>query len=253
MTFSIIAFNNDKSEYGIAICSAIPFIGKYSAFVYPNLCVIAAQGKVDPCTAITIRNCLKDNLSESQILSILEEKDPSFNRKQLSFLNLNNYKFTSYTGKDLVHSKNEYSEIHGKIITGENYIISGNCLVSLETLEIMEETFTANNHMNLDHRILESLKAGNKTKGDFRGRQSAALYCYRSKEEFPYRTIDIDENLAPVEELERIFNYASTHWQNVVDYCFFDMKFERKYMKGSDFPTDIMNSINTLSLPVNKR
>jgi uncharacterized Ntn-hydrolase superfamily protein len=135
MTFSIIAYNHDRTEYGIAICSAIPFIGKYSSFVFPNLCVIAAQGKVDPSTAFTIRNCLKDNIPESEIFSYLEKKDPSFQRKQLSLLNLKSQKFSGYTGNDLKFGKNDYSEIFGNIIFGENFAISGNCLVSLETLE----------------------------------------------------------------------------------------------------------------------
>ena len=253
MTFSIIAYNNDKTEYGIAICSAIPFIGKYSAFVYPNLCVIAAQGKVDPSTAHTVRNCLKDNMKESEILSYLEKIDPSYQRKQLALLNLKTQKFTGYTGIDLKSSKNEYSEIFGNIIVDENFIISGNCLISLNTLEKMRESFVLNSNLNLDLRILEALKAGNSTQGDFRGRQSASFYYYKVKEEYPFRTIDVDEHTDPVNELERIFHYATTSWQYVVDYCFFDMKFDRKYKSGSDFPKEVMQSINKLGKPVSER
>lgn len=253
MTFSIIAYNNDKTEYGIAICSAIPFIGKYSAFVFPNICAIAAQGKVDPSTAFTIRNCLNDNMSESEILSHLEKNDPSYQRKQLTFLNLKTHKFTGYTGNDLKIGKNEYSEIFGNIIFDETFIISGNCLVSLETLEKMRDNFKNNKNLSLDLRLLEALKAGNNTQGDFRGRQSASLYFYKSHEEYPFRTIDVDDHKTPVEELERIFHYATTHWQDVVDYCFFDMNFKRKYMTGPEFPENIAKSINILSKPVNDR
>lgn len=253
MTFSIIAYSEDKKEYGIAICSAVPFIGKYSAFVFPNLCVVAAQGKVDPSTAFTIRNCLRDNMNESEILSLLEKNDPSFQRKQLAFLNLKTHKFTGYTGNDLKKGKNEFSEIFGNIIFDDTCIISGNCLVSLETIEKMSANFKDNKNLSLDLRLLEALKAGNNTQGDFRGRQSAALYYYKSHSEYPFRTIDIDEHKSPVEELERIFHYSTTHWQDVVEYCFFDMNFKRKFMMGAEFPREIMNSIDRLSLPINQR
>ncbi len=253
MTFSIIASNKNRTEFGIAICSAIPFIGKYSAFVFPNIGVIASQGKVDPVTAYTIRSCLSDNLEASDILSYLEKKDPSFQRKQLTFLNLKNHKFYGYTGNDLKVSKIDNSEIFGDIIFGDDFVVSGNCLVSLDTLKVMKDSFIKNNTLPLDLRILEALKAGNSLTGDYRGRQSASLYYFNSNFDYPIRTIDVDEHKDPVIELERIFYYATEHWQNVVNYCFFDMNFKRKYMTGPDFPEEIAKSISKLSKPVRER
>ncbi|BBH54703.1 DUF1028 domain-containing protein [Fluviispira sanaruensis] len=253
MTFSIIAFSKDKKEYGIAICSAIPFIGKYSAYYFKNQCLIAAQGKQDPCTAYSIRNLFNDNENSTNILNYLEKNDPSFQRKQLAVLDLKSFQFFGYTGNDLKTSSNEYANTFGHIIIGKDYIISGNCLLSLDTLSNMENSFKSSTDEPLDKRLLEALKAGNFSQADFRGRQSAALYYYKPEHEYPIRSIDVDDNKNPVEELERIFNLGTKCWQDVVEYCFFDMKFERKFKTFKDFPADIANSINILSKPVSKR
>ncbi|BBH54337.1 DUF1028 domain-containing protein [Fluviispira sanaruensis] len=253
MTFSIIAFDKNKSEYGIAICSAIPFIGKYAAFHFKNQSLIAAQGKQDPCTAYSIRNLLNDNENSTNILNYLKKNDPSFQRKQLAVLDLKKFQFFSYTGEDLKMTSNEYSKTFGDIIMGDNYIISGNCLLSIETLTNMENSFKSSASESLDTRLLMALKAGNISQADFRGRQSAALYYFRSEHEYPIRTIDVDEHKNPVEELERIFNLGTKCWQNVVEHCFFDMKFERKFKTINDFPDEIVKSINILSKPVAER
>ncbi|KAB8030801.1 DUF1028 domain-containing protein [Fluviispira multicolorata] len=253
MTFSIIANNNNKTEFTVAICLAIPFIEKYSTFIYPNICAVTAQGKIDPSTAYTVRNLLIDSIPDSDILTYLEKNDLSLHRKQHSFLNFKYQKFTAYTGNELKFNRNDYSEIIGKTIIDEDFVISGNCLVSLKTLYRMKENFLSYSHLDLDLRILEALKAGNNTLGDYRCRQSASLYYYKKTNEFPHRIIDVDEHTHSVEELERIFNYATSNWQNVVNYCFYDMNFNRKFKNKNDFPKEVKISVDKSSKPINDR
>jgi len=54
---------------------------------------------------------------------------------------------------------------------------------------------------------LKSLEAGDATGGDYRGRQSAALLVYHA-EDYPYRSLRVDEHRQPVAELQRIFELS---------------------------------------------
>lgn len=253
MTFSIIARDVDENKIGISICSAIPFIGKYSLFVFPSLGAVTAQGKLDPNTAFTIRDMIIQGKNSQEINDFLKSKDSAYNRKQTAFINLKKGELFSYTGSDLLEKKTPLGPVFGGTKQGKNYIISGNHLSSLETLDEMEKCFLQNKDKPLEERLILTLEAGNATKGDLRGRQSAAIQVFEADNEYPKVTIDIDDHLNPVEELRRIFNYAQENWQFIPDTCFVGKDFNyEKIWENVDWET-IMPKIDKFEKHVSDR
>lgn len=93
-------------------------------------------------------------------------------------------------------------------VTGENYAIQGNIVVSKATIDAMERTFLETEG-DLAYRLLEALTAGQAAGGDSRGKQSAALvvvqagggYFGYDDRKFDLR---VDEHVKPITELKRI-------------------------------------------------
>lgn len=253
MTFSIIAYDKIENKVGISTCSAVPFIGKYSLFIFPNVCAISAQGKIDPSTAFNIRDLIIQDKTASEINNFLKSRDSAYERKQTSFINLRKHEFFSYTGSELLEIKTPQGIAYGNSIVGKNYIISANLMTSLDTLTHMENAFLTSNEDTLEKRLLISLEAGNQSPADIRGRQSAALRVFELDKEYPKITIDVDEHENPVEELRRIFDYSQENWQIIPDTCFVDKDFDyEKLWAGLDWAT-IMPKIKKFEQHVKKR
>ncbi len=100
-----------------------------------------------------------------------------------------------FTGENLGNG------VKGHII-GKNFIVCGNTLETLDTLEIMKEAFENSNEKNLYLKLLHALKMGDSTKADIRGRQSASLQVYSNRNDYPIIKINIDDDNDPVNILE---------------------------------------------------
>jgi uncharacterized Ntn-hydrolase superfamily protein len=243
MTFSIIAYDQKENKIGASICSAIPFIGKYGLFIFPNVCAVTAQGKLDPSTAFVIRDLILQNKENNEINEYLKTYDSAYNRKQTSFINLKDFNKFSYTGIDLQNKNTDMGTSFADSIIGDNYIISGNFLESLSTLKIMEQKFLSSSDKPLEDRLMLTLEAGHNTIGDLRGRQSAAIQIFKEENEYPMISIDVDDHMNPVEELRRIFDYSQKNWQYIPNTCFVGKDFDyEKIWKDVDWD-DIMPKI----------
>lgn len=195
MTFSIVAFDKEKSKFGIATCSAIPCIGEYFAYGDGSAGIIAAQGSCNPYNGLRGIEMLKDKISPEEILSKLKDLDKNIEKRQIAIIS-SDFKMAGFTGNDMGNG-------FKKQIFGENYIISGNTLVNDDCIELMKNAFIKTND-EIEIKLLNALSAVPINSGDLRGRQSAALHIYSTENDYPIIKINIDDSDEdPIELLNR--------------------------------------------------
>jgi uncharacterized Ntn-hydrolase superfamily protein len=200
MTFSIVAFDKEKSKFGIATCSAIPCIGEYFAFGDGSAGVIAAQGSCNPYNGLRGIEMLKNKLHPKEVLSKLRDLDKNIEKRQIAIIS-SDFKMAGFTGSNLGNGLK-------KQIFGENYIISGNTLVDEDCIELMRNALIDTND-EIEIKLLNALSAVPINSGDLRGRQSAALHVYSTQNDYPIVKINVDDcdtGIDPVHLLNKYTN-----------------------------------------------
>lgn len=235
-TFSIAARCPRTGMVGVAVCTAVPAVGSLCPFAKPRVGAVATQSFVNPYLGIDGLQLLGKGLSAQETLEQLIASDPGRDRRQLSVVDSQG-NAAAFTGKDCF-------SWHGHIV-GDGYAVAANMMVDETTVAAMARAFEANSNDELPERLLKSLEAGDSTGGDYRGRQSAALLVYNT-EEYPYRSLRVDEHRQPVAELRRIFEVSRQQL-----FPFIEMLPTRENPRGATI-TD-SSSDNTLLKAVDKR
>ena len=197
-TFSITAKCEKTAQFGIAISTKVPAVGSLCTYAKAGVGAIASQSFVNPYIGINGLKYLEENLSAQEVLDRVLQEDPVPELRQFSIVDRKG-RAVAYTGKKC--------DTWNGHLTGENYAVAGNMLVSEATIEAMEKSFKQNRNLDFADRLLESLLAGQQAGGDKRGKQSAAIYIVH-KEAYPFVDLRVDEHKNPVVELKRVYQVA---------------------------------------------
>jgi uncharacterized Ntn-hydrolase superfamily protein len=206
-TFSIAARCPRTGMVGVAVCTAVPAVGALCPFARPRVGAVATQSFVNPYLGIDGLKLLEQGLSAQEALDQLLAGDPGRERRQVSVVD-GHGRAAAFTGKDCL-------AWHGHIV-GDGYAVAANMMVDETTVAAMARAFAAHADGELPERLLRALEAGDATGGDYRGRQSAALLVYHT-EDYPYRSLRVDEHRQPVAELRRIFELSKQQLFPFVD------------------------------------
>jgi uncharacterized Ntn-hydrolase superfamily protein len=197
-TFSITARCHRSGDLGIAIATKFISVGMLCSFVKNNVGAIASQAYVNPYLGIWGLEHLAKGHSAQETLEFLKSKDDGIDYRQLGIVD-NKGRSAAFTGSNS-------DTWHGHL-TGPNYALAGNRLVSAETLDAMRDSFESDDSLPLSQRLLLALIAGEAAGGDKLGHQSAALKVYGAAD-FPLVDLRVDEHDDPVAELRRIYGIA---------------------------------------------
>ncbi len=197
-TFSITARCHRTGEVGVAVATKFISVGMLCPFVKNNVGAIASQAYINPYLGIWGLDYLAKGHSAQETLEYLKSRDEGIDFRQLGIVD-NKGGSAAFTGS--------YSDTWHGHITGPNYALAGNRLVSSQTLEAMKESFESDDSLPLSQRLILALTAGEKAGGDKLGHQSAAVKVYGSQE-FPLLDLRVDEHVDPVGELRRIYGIA---------------------------------------------
>ena len=197
-TFSITARCRRTGELGVAVSTKVPAVGMLCPFVRSGVGAIATQSWVNPYLGIWGLDYLAGGHSAEQTLAHLKERDPGMEYRQVSIVDSRGDS-AAFTGEE--------SDTWRGHLTGRDYAVAGNMLVSGATLEAMQADFESDDARPLAQRLLSALAAGQAAGGDKRGRQSAALKVY-STEDYPALDLRVDEHPDPVAELQRVYKVA---------------------------------------------
>jgi len=200
MTFSIVAYDPEKKEWGVAVQSKFIAIGSIVPFAKANVGAVATQAWTNTSYGPKSLALLEQGMTAEETIKIITQHDEKRELRQVgivdSFGNV-----ASFTGKKCF-------DWAGHVI-GENYSCQGNILVSEDTVLAMSHAYRETSG-DLVEKLLAALEEGQDAGGDSRGKQSAAILIVKEEGAYDggtdrYVNVRVDEHEHPIRELRRVF------------------------------------------------
>lgn len=201
MTFSIVATNADRSQFGVAVASKFLAVGSAVPAARAGVGALATQAWANTAYKADGLALLTNGANAQETVNTLTGNDPKRETRQLGVVDA--------AGRAATYTGTECNDWAGGI-AGDGYAIQGNILAGSRVIALMEEAWLGSDPKEpLAQRLLAALAAGDTAGGDKRGRQSAALYV--AGEEGGYGGGDdvivdlrVDDHEAPIPELARL-------------------------------------------------
>jgi uncharacterized Ntn-hydrolase superfamily protein len=168
-TFSIIAYDAEAKEWGVAVASREVAVGHAVPWARVNAGVVATQAWINPLFGMDGLDMMENGFSAQQTLTALLERDEEDDTRQLALIDASG-NVAAFSGTKL---GNWFGDLQG-----EGYSIQGNTLATDSVLIKMEQAFLGTRGP-LALRLINALLAGDAEGGDRRGRQSASLLVVR--------------------------------------------------------------------------
>ncbi len=199
-TFSIVGFDPNTKELGIAVQSKFVAVGAVVPWAKAGVGAIATQSHANTKYGPLGLKYLDQGFSPKEVIEKLTADDSSAPRRQVGIVDAAGRPAT-FTGRKC--------NVWAGGRTGKNYTVQGNILTGPEVVDAMAEAFEKAEG-ELGARLITALEAGQAAGGDRRGRQSAALFVVREGWGYGgfndrYRDIRVDDNPEPIKELGRIY------------------------------------------------
>jgi uncharacterized Ntn-hydrolase superfamily protein len=208
MTFSIVGFDPETKELGVAVASKFLSVGAVVPFAKAGVGAIASQSWANLNYGTHGLEMLENGFTPQEVLEELVRNDTNSVSRQVGIVDARGRSVT-FTGDDC------YDWAGGS--AGTNFAAQGNILVDQHTLEAMESTFLQTTG-SLADRLLASLLAGDTAGGDSRGKQSAALLIVKENGSYGgyndrYIDLRVDDHENPVQELSRLLKLHKLYFE----------------------------------------
>lgn len=217
MTFSIVGFDPETKELGIAVQSKFLGVGAVVPWAKAGVGAIATQSYANTAYGPKGLELMAAGKTATEAIELLINEDDQAESRQVGIVDANGNS-ASFTGEQC------YDWAGG--ITGPNFAAQGNILVSEETVQAMARTFEETKG-TLAERLLRALDAGQDAGGDSRGMQSASLLVVKEKGGYGgfndrYIDLRVDDHPSPIKELIRLYElqqlyFAPTKEENVLE------------------------------------
>jgi uncharacterized Ntn-hydrolase superfamily protein len=217
MTFSIVGFDPQEEEWGIAVQSKFLGVGAVVPFAKAGVGAVATQSYANTAYGPQALELMAQGKSAEEAMELITKDDPDKEMRQVGLIDAEGNPAT-FTGT--------YCYDWAGGVTGKHFAAQGNILVDENTVKAMAETF-ASTEGSLAHRLLQALNAGQQAGGDSRGQQSAALLVVKENGGYGgyndrYIDLRVDDHQEPITELIRIYGlqhlyFAKSKPENVVD------------------------------------
>jgi len=199
-TFSIVAFDPDTKELGVAVQSKLVAVGALAPWAEGGVGAIATQSVANTTYGPKGLRLLREGVTPKEVLEKLLAEDPQRELRQVGIVDARG-RAATFTGKEC------FDWAGGR--QGKQYVVQGNILTGQEVVDAIAEAFeTAKGELGT--RLIDALEAAQKAGGDRRRRQAAALYIAREGWGYMglndrYRDIRVDDHKEPIQELRRIY------------------------------------------------
>nr|WP_280768821.1 DUF1028 domain-containing protein [Salipaludibacillus daqingensis] len=199
-TFSIIGFDPETQEWGIAVQSKFLGVGSVVPWAKAGVGAIATQSFANTSFGPRGLNYLEKGFTVEEVVEKLIEKDEDRDLRQFSVMDAKG-EVATFTGKKCYHWAGHK--------TGKYCSAQGNILISEETINQFIDVFESTNG-SLADRLLEALEKAQNAGGDSRGKQSAALFIvqdeggYGGYNDRKY-DLRVDDHHEPIKELKRLY------------------------------------------------
>ena len=200
-TFSIVAYDPETGELGVAVQSKFFAVGSVVPFADADVGAIATQAQGNTSFGPRGLAMVKLGVSPEAVLDALLSSDEDREHRQVGVV--------AAAGGAAAFTGSECMDWAGHRV-GENYAVQGNILVSEETVEAMASAFEETDGM-LAERLMRAIEAGQAAGGDSRGMQSAAILVVREGGGYGgfndrYCDLRVDDHEEPIAELRRLLD-----------------------------------------------
>ncbi|MBT2659647.1 DUF1028 domain-containing protein [Bacillus sp. ISL-45] len=216
MTFSIVGYDPQEKEWGIAVQSKFLGVGAVVPFAKAGVGAVATQSYANTAYGPQALELMAQGKAAEEVMELITKDDPDKEMRQVGLIDAGGNPAT-FTGT--------YCYDWAGGVTGKHFAAQGNILVDENTVKAMAETFESTAG-SLAHRLLQALNAGQQAGGDSRGQQSAALLVVKEKGGYGgyndrYIDLRVDDHPEPITELIRIYGlqqlyFAKAKPENVV-------------------------------------
>jgi uncharacterized Ntn-hydrolase superfamily protein len=199
-TFSIVAYDRERREWGVAVQSRFLSVGSVVPWAQAQVGAIATQAFANVRYGPEGLELLRKGMGAREVVEKLTAADPVRDQRQIGVVDAQGGS-AAYTGAKCMEWAGHR--------TGPGYACQGNILFSEDVVKGMARSFESTPG-DLPERLLAALSAGQREGGDRRGMQSAAMLIVKEKggyDEGSDRWVDIrvDDHPSPIEELKRVF------------------------------------------------
>ena len=210
-TYSIVAFDSETGEMGVAVQSHWFSVGTIVSWGEAGVGVIATQSFVNVSYGPRGLELLKKGKSPQDVIDELTNSDEGKEFRQLAVLDAKG-NVASFTGSKCIQPAGNF--------VGDGFSVQANLMSNDKIWPAMADAFKRSKGP-LAERMLIALEAGENAGGDIRGKQSAALLVIRGKSTgnvWEDRLVDIriDDSSEPLVDLRRILEVhrAYEHMNN---------------------------------------
>ncbi|MHA1910856.1 MAG: DUF1028 domain-containing protein [Candidatus Kariarchaeaceae archaeon] len=202
MTFSIVAFDPNTGDLGVAVQSKFISVGSIVPWANAKIGAVATQAYANTSFGPQGLIHLNNGLSAEEVLDKLLSEDKMRDHRQVAVIDA--------LGEAAAHTGSECFYWAGHEV-GTNFSCQGNILISEETVQSMASAFETTKG-DLADKLLATLHAADQEgRGDVRGKQSASLLIVRDEGGYggyTDRLVDlrVDEHHDPIKELQRVFD-----------------------------------------------
>lgn len=199
-TFSIVAHDPVRREWGVAVQSRFISVGAVVPWAIAGVGAMAIQANANVRAAPEGLRLLTEGRSATEVLHRVVEHDALRDHRQYGVVDARGHA-AAYTGAQCMAWAGHE--------VGDGFCCQGNILFSEAVVPAMARAYESTPG-DLPERLLAALSAGQREGGDRRGMQSAALLVVKPDggyEKGNDRWIDlrVDDHPSPIEELKRIF------------------------------------------------
>ena len=169
MTFSIVACDLEEQSWGVAVASKFPAVGAVVPFASANAGAVATQSFANTSFGPRGLELMQKGVPAQEALDELLRNDPEKELRQVGLVDRSGGSAT-FSGTGC------FAWAGG--VAGKGYAIQGNILANEKVVPAMERKLLSTKG-SLPARLYAALLAGDRSGGDKRGRQSAAIYVAR--------------------------------------------------------------------------
>lgn len=200
-TFSIVAFDPDKKEWGVAVASKYLAVGSAVPFAKAGVGAIATQSAVNVTYGFKGLELLEKGKSAAEVFEAIAAEDKGKEFRQVAIIDAKG---------DVIPFTGTKCNAWAGHKSGKHFSVQGNLLAGEKVIDAMAEAYEKSTGP-LTWRLMIALEAGDRAGGDKRGKQSAAILVVRERggpNGFGDRMIDlrVDDHKEPVDELARILS-----------------------------------------------
>ena len=197
MTWSIIARDSGSGAFGVAIATRFFASGALCPHAQSGVGALSTQALVNPHYGALGLDLLRSGVPAPEVVKRLIAPDEGREQRQLHVIDAQG-RIGQHTGKHCV-------DWCGAVV-GDGYSVAGNMLANER---VVRETARAyeSSRRPFAERLIAALEAGEAAGGDKRGRQSAALLIYSTRQ-YPDLDIRVDDHADPLAELRRLYEKA---------------------------------------------